>query len=239
MTTPDLTALFSRVRRRRLQPTITQPGFRKGQKPPNWQRSFPPDPLTPDETMQILDACGGGKTGIRNRAILVVLWRSGLRISECLALLPHHVDYDNNTVTVMCGKNGKRRVSGIDEWGLGELQDWYVARARLSVPVGAPLFCCVSKGSVGNAVNPAFVRSLCKRLARETGISKRVHPHGFRHGHACDLHRAGVSVHIISRQLGHSNLAVTANYLVGIAPEEVIEVLAARPAPMLLEAPRV
>lgn len=216
----------------RIAPTaevaITMPGFRKGQKPPNWQRTFPPDPLTPEETLRVLAACGGGKTGVRNRAILVCLWRSGLRISEALALRPHDVDYDNNTVTVMCGKNGKRRTSGIDDWGLEQLQDWYAMRAGLRVPVGAPLFCCVSKGSVGNRVNPAFVRSLCKRLARDAGISKRCHPHGFRHGHAVDLARDGVPVHLISRQLGHSNLAVTANYLVGIAPEEVIQAVAAR-----------
>lgn len=232
--TPDL---LSRFGRRRPAPApaarITQRGYRKGCTPGNAGKRYPATPPTRDEMLRLLDACPGGKTGVRLRALFVVLWRSGLRISEALALLPHDVDFEQQTVRVTSGKGGKYRVSGIDLWALEQLQDWYAVRASLPIPDGSPLFCCVSAGSEGNRINPSFVQTAIKRLSLEAGIPHRVAPHQLRHGHACDLHREGASVHVISRQLGHSNLAVTAAYLAGISPEEVVQVVAARPSPEL------
>jgi hypothetical protein len=64
-----------------------------------------------------MGACDGSKSGVRNRALIVFLWRTGLRISEALDLKTHHVDFDAKTVVVLKGKGSKRRTVGIDQGG--------------------------------------------------------------------------------------------------------------------------
>lgn len=211
---------------------ICRPGYRKGQKPPNWRKRYPASPPTPDEMLSILDLCDiNTKRGVRNRALIATLWRSGLRISEALALLPHEVDFTNHTVTVMKGKGGKRRVSGIDGGGLLEISRWLLVRAALNVPEGSPLFCTVNRPTAGNPVHPAYVRTLLRTLRVRAGVPHRVAPHQLRHAHACELARERIPVPLISRQLGHGNVGTTATYLASISNEEVVEAVSARPWP--------
>jgi integrase len=216
---------------RRLSP-ICQPGYRQGLKPPNFGKRYPASPPTTEEMLRILALCDiSTKRGVRNRALLCTLWRSGLRISEALALLPHEVDFQNFTVTVMSGKGGKRRVSGIDKYALVEVSRWLMCRAMLEVPEGSPLFCTVNAPTQGNPVHPAYVRGLLRTLRVRAKVPHRVAPHQLRHAHATELARERVPVPLISRQLGHSNISTTATYLASISPQEVIDVIALRPAP--------
>jgi site-specific recombinase XerD len=232
---PDILASSTELARRRSP--ITLPGYRKGLKPPNWQKRYPASPPSQDEMLRILDLCDvSTKRGVRNRALLTTLWRSGLRISEALALLPHEVDFQHCTVTVMSGKGGKRRVSGIDKYALAEISRWLMCRAMLNVPEGSPLFCTVNSPTAGNPVHPAYVRTLLRTLRVRAKVPHRVAPHQLRHSHAVELAREGVPVPLISRQLGHSNVATTATYLSGINPQEVIDLIALRPAPGALNA---
>lgn len=93
---------------RRLSPICIK-GHNAGKKPPNWQKRYPASPPTPEEMLRILAQCDvSTKRGARNRALLTTLWRSGLRISEALALLPHEIDFQHHTVTVMSGKGGRK-----------------------------------------------------------------------------------------------------------------------------------
>lgn len=218
---------------RRDRSPITQPGYGKGRRPGNAGKTYSPEPLSHEEALRLIDQCPRGVIGVRNRALLVVMWRSGLRVSEALSLRPHHVDYSDQTVTVLRGKGGKRRVVGIDLWALEEIQDWYAVRARFKteLPVDAPLFCTMAEGSRGNALNSSYVRTVIKRNGQRAGIHKRVHPHGFRHSFAVDLVREHMSMNVVQRSLGHSNLGVTATYLSGIANFEIVEAVASRPAP--------
>lgn len=201
---------------------------RRGHEPGNKGKTYPPDPLNKAEVKRLLDACPNGKVGTRDRALITLLVRSGLRISEALALRPHDIDYDNCTVTVMHGKGDKRRTSGIDLKALEIIQDWYACRAELDLPVTAPLFCTVSKPNPGQPIFAAQFRMSLHRYGRRAGIPKRVHPHGLRHTHACELARERRPIHVISRQLGHSNLGTTDRYLRGINPQEVIDVISSR-----------
>lgn len=119
---PVLPVLMGRNGRPRA--AVTMPGHGKGRRPLNHGLKFPADPPTSDEVLRILEACDDTLTDRRNRALFTLLWRSGLRVSEALALLPHHVDFDASTVTVLAGKGGKRRVSAIDAGGLAEVSRW-------------------------------------------------------------------------------------------------------------------
>lgn len=207
----------------------TLPGFRKGQKPGNAGKRYIAEPLTPDEVGLLISGCSrGSATGLRNRALIVVLWRSGLRISEALALLPGDLDHDAHTVLVRCGKGSKTRRVGIDSRALEYVRQWEKAREKLGVTPHEPLFCTIAAPVTGGPLRSPYVRMLLKRLAVEAGITKRVHPHGLRHSLACDLSREKVPLALIQRQLGHSNPGTTGIYLQGISNTEVVEAMSVR-----------
>jgi site-specific recombinase XerC len=201
-------------------------GYRKGVKPANAGETFPADPPSDDEVVALMDACGTDMVGRRNRALIAVLRGSGLRISEALALIPRDVDFDQATVLVRCGKGSKRRRSGINRGTLDELAAWLQVREQRGLTDEQPIFAVVEGRTKGGRLGTPYVRVMLKKLAERTGVQARVAPHQLRHAHAVAMARRGVPVPIISRQLGHSNVATTATYLQGIADVEVFEIVA-------------
>lgn len=212
---------------------MMDPALRRGRRPANAGKKYPAEILTADEVGRLMAACGRrGPTGLRNRAIIVVLWRGGLRISEALALAPRDVDLDLGTVTVRHGKGNKRRVVGLDPQALAVIERWLDARRRLGVARSAPLFCTITRGNVGHRVAAAYFREALHNLGRRAGIEKRVHPHGLRHTHAVELMREGVPLPVIQKQLGHNDLKTTADYLDHLLPGEVIAAMQNRVWPL-------
>ena len=135
----------------------------------------------------------------RLRAMIVVLWRGGLRIHEALALAEHDIDPRRGSLLVRNGKGGKRREVGMDEWGWEHLRPWLGARAKL--PVG-PMFCIIDGPTRGRPWSSAAVRSELRRLAARAGVRRRFAPHQLRHAHALELAREGVPLNIILRRAG-------------------------------------
>ncbi len=171
--------------------------------------------------LALLDALPArGPAAARNRALIVVMWRAGLRVAEALALEPKDVDLDQGTVTVLRGKGAKRRVAAIDQGAREFLEAWLAERARLALEPGAPLFCGTRPGVVGHPVSRPYVTQMLKRYAEHAGITKRVHPHGLRHTHAAELNQAGVPITEIQHQLGHNDLRMTAHYVDHLSPHE-------------------
>lgn len=211
---------------------ITLPGYGRGRKPGNAGRKFPPEPLSNEEALALLAKVPAGTViDVRNLALLTLLWRTGLRVSEALDLRPHHVDFGARRVTVLHGKGDKRRTVGIDDGGLHALQPWLFARALLHVDLDAPLFCTVQRPGRGNRIHANYVRGVLRKYAKAAGIPKRVHPHGFRHTMACDLVREGFSLPDVQAQLGHSNVATTATYLKGLGADQAFDRVAGREWP--------
>jgi site-specific recombinase XerD len=189
----------------------------------------PPEPLEPSEVRALLAACGGRTlTATRNRALLAVLWRAGLRCSEALALRPSDVSFANGTVRVLHGKGNKARTVGIDSTALTFVQTWLDRRKAAGFADGAALFCVIKGPTRGGPMHPRAVRAMVGRLGARAGIQHRVHPHGLRHTMAVELVREGVPVTLISRQLGHSSIATTAVYLDHLHPREAIEMARSR-----------
>jgi site-specific recombinase XerD len=225
----DQRVIAKNGRRRNL---ITLPGHGAGIKPPNTGKKYPPEPLTNAEALRLLAIIPQDtKTGVRNRALLALLWRTGLRVSEALDLKPHHVDYAAKRVTVLHGKGDKRRTVGIDDYGLFALDPWLMERMMLGIPADCPLFCTTQLPGRGNRMYPAYVRTVLHRYGAMAGIPKRVHPHGFRHTMACDLVQEGFSIINVQNQLGHSNVATTAGYLRGLGADSTFDLIAARAMP--------
>jgi site-specific recombinase XerD len=205
---------------------ITLPGYRAGMPAPNAGRSFPAEVLTREEVTRLLGACSRrGNAGLRHRALIVLLYRSGLRIGEALALRPKDIDLDAGTVTVLHGKGDHRRTVGVDGQALAVVQLWLQRRRELGIGAAAPVFCTITKPHPGKQMHSSVVREAFKDLAVKAGIDKRVHPHGLRHTHASELAREGVPLHVIRRQLGHADLATTARYIDHLTPWEVIDAI--------------
>ena len=209
----------------------TLPGYHAGRPPANKGRTYPADPPTVDEIVAVMREAGDSRYGLRARALIVVLWRSALRIQEALALTETDLDQKRGSVTVQVGKGGLRREVGIDNWALNTVRPWLTERAQL--PLG-PLFCVIDGPTRGvRAWSSAAVRAEFRRLATEAGVRRRFAPHQLRHALAVELAREGVPLPILQRQLGHRNMATTSIYLSGIGTDEVIATMAARPAPMM------
>ena len=109
--------------------------------------------------------------GRRLRALIVVLWRAGLRIAEALALTESDLDRRRCSLTVRSGKGGRRREVGIDPWAWTEhLQPWIADRVEL--PVG-PLFCVIDRPTRGRAWSAAAVRAELREHAAAAGVRRR------------------------------------------------------------------
>lgn len=217
------------MERLRNQPAALQPDPKCEKRPTNKGRKLPAEPLSTDEVRRLLDACNRGTTGLRARALIVTLWRAGLRVGEALALRPKDVDLASGTVRVLHGKGDRDRTVALDREAAEILARWSDRRRELGITDARPLFCTVTAPR-GGYLGDAWVRAVLRRLARKAGIEKRVHPHGLRHTFAQDLALEGKSLLVIQQALGHQRVSTTALYLHRVAPVALIEALRDRPA---------
>ncbi len=209
---------------------VTMPGYHRGRPPRNKGEQYPADPPTVEEIIEVMRIAGGTPDGRRLRALIVVPWRAGLRISEALALQESDLDPERGAVPIPHGKGGKRREVGMDRGTRSQLEPWLEARWKL--PVGA--FVCVIHGdTAGRHWEASAARKQLHHAAASAGVRRRFAPHQFRHAHAVEMAHEGVRVVVIQRQWGHANLGVTSIYLQGIDSSEIINTVHGRPSSMI------
>ncbi len=187
-------------------------------------RRYPPEVLTNEEVLLMMQECGTRWTGVRDRALIATMYRTGLRVGEALALRPVDVNTRAGCIRVLHGKGDRSRTVGIDATALAVVAEWLVVRRAMGFSEGAPLFCTRDGGSVAHS----WPRVVLPRLARRAGLVRRVHAHGLRHTHAAQLREEGLDLGIISKQLGHASIETTARYLDHIAPLAVIDAIRQR-----------
>lgn len=189
---------------------------------------LPAEVLSEGEARALMDACPRSIPGRRNRALIALLYRSGLRLGEALALRPKDLDAGTGAIRVLRGKGGRSRTCGVDADAIAIVLDWLERREQWldenASPTASPIFCTRS----GLPMAQAYVRRFLKHLARAAGIAKRVHAHGLRHTHAAQLRAERLDIGLISKQLGHASIATTALYLDHVAPVAVIEAMRSR-----------
>lgn len=209
---------------------VTLPAYRLGVCPANAGKKYPPEVLTSDEVKRLIAACPRrGYAGPRNRALIAVLWRCGLRVAEAVALELRDVDLERSTLSVRHGKGDRARIVGVDPDAGAMLELWLNRRAELEIPRSRPIvFCVISEPTRGKAMYTSCVRETLKDAARRAGIDKRVHPHGLRHTHAAELARENVPLIVIQKALGHSSAATTQRYIDHLEPQAVIRAMQAR-----------
>jgi site-specific recombinase XerD len=220
--------LLTAAGRRRSPATL--PGYLAGRRPRNKGLRYPPDPPTVEDIVAVMRQAADCVHGARLRALIVLLWRAGLRINEALTVSEHDLDARLGAILLRHGNGGRRREVGMDRWGFERLGPWL--ELRLGMPVG-PLLCVIDGPTCGRPWSSDAARALLRRVAAKAGVRRRLAPHQLRHAHAVELAREGVPLNVIQRQLGHTNLGVTSIYLQGIDNAEIIATVHARHAPMI------
>ena len=160
-----MNVLLDAAGRRRSPATL--PGYHAGRPPRNKGMRYPADPPTVEEIVAVLRHTADDRHGLRMRALIVVLWRAGLRVQEALALAEHELDQRRGSHLVRSGKGGSRREVGMDDWGWELLRPWLTARAEL--PAG-PLFCIIDGPTRGRAVVGRRGARELRRLAARAGV---------------------------------------------------------------------
>lgn len=188
-------------------------------------RGAPEDLLTPDEARALIRAASNrAPTGIRNRALIATMYRSGLRPGEALALERADVDLDQGTVSVPARKGGRRRIVGMDAGTRELVERWLGRRDQRGIDADAPVFCTLA----GESLKAAYVRELLPRLARKAGISKRVHPLGLRYANAAELAEEGFPPALIDRHLGLALPGSARRYMRQYDESQVVAAVAGR-----------
>lgn len=163
-----------------------------------------PEHLNTRDVLALLAACSArAPTGIRNRALLAVLYRSGLRLSEALALAPGDIDADQCALDIRAAHTAHQRRVGLDEDAFAYLQRWLQVRRDLGLQSCSRVFCTLN----GTPINDSYVRHLLQRLRRKAAIPRRVHAYALRRAHALELASEQQPLGVIAGQLGPSKLA--------------------------------
>ncbi|WP_373649000.1 tyrosine-type recombinase/integrase [Schlesneria sp. DSM 10557] len=190
----------------------------------NKGRTFDADVLDTDEVERLLQAAKNGDTAIRDRALIVLAYRSGLRCSEILALRPKDIDVTRGTVSVHHGKGDKARVVALDPAGWAHIAEWMALRSNWRINETSPIFCTRK----GGKINSRQVRAMFARRAKKAKIAKRAHAHGMRRTMASEMAAEGIPLIDISGALGHSNVATTDTYIKRVNPASVVNAMRAR-----------
>lgn len=144
--------------------------------------------------------------GVRDKAILEVLYASGLRVSELCSLNIHDIQAD--TLRVL-GKGRKERIVPIAKISVEAVDDYLANRgAGLIDSLGEPLF-VTSKGS---RIGRITVWQRIKFYVKKAGIDKNISPHSLRHSFATHLLDNGASLRVIQEMLGHADIGTTDRY---------------------------
>jgi len=179
-------------------------------------RPLLPVPLSEREMMRLLNAPDTDThLGLRDRAILEVLYSTGMRLGELLALTLQDVDFSERQCFIRKGKGGKGRWAPLTHEACTFLQAYLdTARPRL---VKARPYPQIFVGLRGRPLDRDGVRALCRLHARNAGITRRVWPHLLRHTAACHLLAGGASLFHVQLLLGHA-LPVTTQRYTAVTP---------------------
>jgi integrase/recombinase XerD len=187
--------------------TATDPS--EGVRRPKVPRTLP-RPLSVDEVAALLAApSDADATGLRDRAILEVMYGGGLRISEVVGLDVDDVDLEEGSVRVI-GKRNKERAVPLGRFAVESVQA-YLTRSRpaLARPDSGPAMFLNARG--GRLTRQGADRVI-KAAAVRAGLTKRVTPHTLRHSFATHLLEGGADIREVQELLGHASLATTQIY---------------------------
>lgn len=174
---------------------------------------YMPTYLLVDEVFRLLERPEREKPlGLRDLAILEVLYSCGFRVSELEALTISSIDFDERLVRVI-GKGDKERIVPIGRQALQAVRNYleatqYLRRRNVDISRGEPLFINFR----GGALSGRSIGRIIKKYAIESGLTADVSPHSMRHTFATHLLDGGADLRAVQELLGHESLSTTQKY---------------------------
>ncbi|MCG8387154.1 MAG: site-specific tyrosine recombinase XerD [Cytophagales bacterium] len=170
-----------------------------------------PDTLSYQEIVTLLEGIDHSTPeGTRNRAMLEVLYSSGLRVSELVDLRLTNIYEDIGFLRVI-GKGSKERLVPIGKDALKYLQI-YIQEIRVHVSIAEGHQNYVFLNRRGKKLTRVMVFTIIKNLAKKVGINKNISPHTFRHSFATHLIEGGADLRAVQEMLGHESITTTEVY---------------------------
>lgn len=166
-----------------------------------------PTTLDPDQMASLLAIQGDDPPSVRDRAMLELLYSSGLRLAELVGLDLGDMSLDDGVVRVT-GKGRKTRLVPVGRAAREAIREWLRTRTRLVAHDEVAMFI----GARGRRISPRAVQRRVSYWAQRSGLGQRVHPHLFRHSFATHVLESSGDLRAVQEMLGHANISTTQIY---------------------------
>lgn len=166
-----------------------------------------PKALDVDQTGHLLDIRDDSPLALRDKAMMEMIYSSGLRLAELISLDLESIDRSDATVRIT-GKGNKTRVVPVGRAALEALGQWLRVRGQFAAPEQRALF--VSRD--GERLSPRSVQQRLRQWALKQGLDSRVHPHMLRHSFASHILESSGDLRAVQELLGHADISTTQVY---------------------------
>jgi len=168
---------------------------------------YHPAYLSPREIASIIDGIDTTTpAGRRDRAMLELLYGSGLRVSELLNLETSNLEFEAGFIRVV-GKGNKQRLVPLGDFAARAINDYLDHLPKPSPSANLLFF-----NRLGRPFSRTGVWKIIKRAAQRAGLAKKVSPHTFRHSFATHLLEGGADLRVVQEMLGHADISTTQIY---------------------------
>ncbi len=166
-----------------------------------------PGVLDVDQINQLLNIKSTEPISLRDKAIMELLYSSGLRLAELVALNPIDLNIQDKSLTVI-GKGNKKRMLPIGSKAIEAIKAWIKVRSQIAAPDEEALFV----GNRGNRLSRRSIQSRINHWAKKNGLAQDVYPHLLRHSFATHLLEASGDLRAVQELLGHKDISTTQVY---------------------------
>jgi len=174
---------------------------------PKTEKSLP-KAISVDEVLALIHSIDGSDVlDLRDRAMVELMYSSGLRVSELVSINLTDIDLSNATLRVI-GKGRKERILPIGSYAVQSVDEYIQKRGELSKSETEALF--LNKN--GGRITTRSVARIVKKYLHKCAINKNVSPHTLRHSFATHLLGSGADIRFIQELLGHASLSTTQRY---------------------------
>lgn len=166
-----------------------------------------PKILDVDQSARLVEIKEGTALALRDRAILELMYSSGLRLAECVSLDFYSIDMRDKLVTVT-GKGNKTRRVPVGKYALAAVGAWLEVRSQLAASEETALFV----SSRGGRISARSIQQRLRHWALKQGLDTNVHPHMLRHSFATHLLESSGDLRAVQELLGHADISTTQIY---------------------------